>query len=99
MALNKKSMFFTITAIALISLIVFSLTIYTSYKLRDKVMVTETRIYSMNSFIDDVEKDIERGLYISGFRALMSMEQYITCLLYTSPSPRDLSTSRMPSSA
>ena len=25
--------------------------------------------------------------------------KYITCLLYTSPSPRDLSTSRMPSSA
>ena len=24
---------------------------------------------------------------------------YYTCLLYTSPSPRDLSTSRMPSSA
>ena len=27
------------------------------------------------------------------------MNQYETCLLYTSPSPRDLSTSRMPSSA
>ena len=26
-------------------------------------------------------------------------EQYMNCLLYTSPSPRDLSTSRMPSSA
>ena len=26
-------------------------------------------------------------------------DQYTTCLLYTSPSPRDLSTSRMPSSA
>ena len=26
-------------------------------------------------------------------------EDFITCLLYTSPSPRDLSTSRMPSSA
>jgi len=78
MALNRKSMFFSITAIALISLVVFSFTIHTSYKLRDKVMVTETRIYSMNSFIDDVEKDIERGLYISGFRSLMSMEQYIT---------------------
>ena len=26
-------------------------------------------------------------------------EKYDTCLLYTSPSPRDLSTSRMPSSA
>ena len=26
-------------------------------------------------------------------------EDYINCLLYTSPSPRDLSSSRMPSSA
>jgi len=29
----------------------------------------------------------------------MDMERVLTCLLYTSPSPRDLSTSRMPSSA
>ena len=28
-----------------------------------------------------------------------TIEELITCLLYTSPSPRDLSTSRMPSSA
>ena len=27
------------------------------------------------------------------------LDKYIYCLLYTSPSPRDLSTSRMPSSA
>ena len=26
-------------------------------------------------------------------------EKFVSCLLYTSPSPRDLSTSRMPSSA
>ena len=33
--------------------------------------------------------------------ALLAMKHYHhkTCLLYTSPSPRDLSTSRMPSSA
>ena len=29
----------------------------------------------------------------------VAYELYPTCLLYTSPSPRDLSTSRMPSSA
>ena len=28
-----------------------------------------------------------------------SKDQYLTCLLYTSPSPRDRSLSRMPSSA
>ena len=32
--------------------------------------------------------------YIQGY-----MERAYNCLLYTSPSPRDLSTSRMPSSA
>eukprot|EP00831_Metopus_contortus_P083151 TRINITY_DN9147_c0_g1_i8.p2 TRINITY_DN9147_c0_g1~~TRINITY_DN9147_c0_g1_i8.p2 ORF type:complete len:136 (+),score=42.73 TRINITY_DN9147_c0_g1_i8:165-572(+) len=32
-------------------------------------------------------------------RKAISAEAYGTCLLYTSPSPRDLSTSRMPSSA
>ena len=31
--------------------------------------------------------------------ALEAAEREISCLLYTSPSPRDLSTSRMPSSA
>ena len=34
-----------------------------------------------------------------GFEAGFENDQYINCLLYTSPSPRDLSTSRMPSSA
>ena len=40
-----------------------------------------------------------------GFEALWptmpaeTMEMFFGCLLYTSPSPRDLSTSRMPSSA
>ena len=31
--------------------------------------------------------------------AASEIEKFISCLLYTSPSPRDLSTSRMPSSA
>ena len=30
---------------------------------------------------------------------VISVSDYTSCLLYTSPSPRDLSTSRMPSSA
>ena len=32
-------------------------------------------------------------------RKVVIFSRYIDCLLYTSPSPRDLSTSRMPSSA
>ena len=32
-------------------------------------------------------------------KVMQNIQQLISCLLYTSPSPRDLSTSRMPSSA
>ena len=38
---------------------------------------------------------LERSLLM----AEISMMSYLNCLVYTSPSPRDLSTSRMPSSA
>ena len=51
-------------------------------------------------------RDIRDGTKLNErFRATESVERVIldeatcTCLLYTSPSPRDLSTSRMPSSA
>ena len=37
-------------------------------------------------------EDIAKGLSVDTMK-------YVHCLLYTSPSPRDLSTSRMPSSA
>ena len=45
----------------------------------------------------------EMGLYASILPliayALLGSSRTLSCLLYTSPSPRDLSTSRMPSSA
>ena len=41
-----------------------------------------------------VNRDNSGDRYFSGFDTSLN-----TCLLYTSPSPRDLSTSRMPSSA
>jgi len=39
------------------------------------------------------------GLFIAWGQSLVAKQQFQACLLYTSPSPRDLSTSRMPSSA
>ena len=61
---------------------------------------------------DQVCKNIESGLAKDGFKRGIEYEimlvpnivnitygRGVGCLLYTSPSPRDLSTSRMPSSA
>jgi len=43
--------------------------------------------------------NIPSAIRFSYFDARVSVDQSLFCLLYTSPSPRDLSTSRMPSSA
>ena len=41
-----------------------------------------------------------RALQVEGItQKIFQVDDHIGCLLYTSPSPRDLSTSRMPSSA
>ena len=39
------------------------------------------------------------GMAPDGVAVMTDISAYMSCLLYTSPSPRDLSTSRMPSSA
>ena len=50
----------------------------------------------MNTF-GNVSTLIQNGFHYAGFALLCALA--VPCLLYTSPSPRDLSTSRMPSSA
>ena len=46
----------------------------------------------------DAKRNLERKLVTMSALGLV-LYPFIICLLYTSPSPRDLSTSRMPSSA
>ena len=43
--------------------------------------------------------DLMAGLMMVFMFISIAYMHYVRCLLYTSPSPRDLSTSRMPSSA
>ena len=52
-------------------------------------------IAGTNSFIFDLAEVPEKNSYVSTSSSIT----YTTCLLYTSPSPRDPKTSRMPSSA
>ena len=64
----------------------------TGYNLIDDV--TGVKLGSDNGDLDDVFITVTSSLPASASGAEASV-----CLLYTSPSPRDLSTSRMPSSA
>ena len=49
--------------------------------------------------VKDLQLDIAEGEFITMLGPSGSGKTTCFCLLYTSPSPRDLSTSRMPSSA
>eukprot|EP00831_Metopus_contortus_P080127 TRINITY_DN8120_c0_g3_i1.p1 TRINITY_DN8120_c0_g3~~TRINITY_DN8120_c0_g3_i1.p1 ORF type:complete len:124 (-),score=21.96 TRINITY_DN8120_c0_g3_i1:83-454(-) len=60
--------------------------------------------FSKDAFMSNVKKDVPAPAKELLEKAIDKTEQQFihhssTCLLYTSPSPRDLSTSRMPSSA
>ena len=55
---------------------------------------------SSEANFDEVMEDIAPLLKdVNSFAAVAKRKGYVTCLLYTSPSPRDRQKSRMPSSA
>ena len=59
-----------------------------------------TYLNSMVQVIREKNEDLEQAqLKDDVVSDINSSEERVSCLLYTSPSPRDLSTSRMPSSA
>ena len=75
--MSKKAIFYTAAAIALTIVVIATYASYSAYKLSDKMDVIQTRIETVNFFIKDVERDINKGVYIAGFRTLLSFNQFI----------------------
>lgn len=75
--MNKKSMYFTLMTITFLVIFIFMFMVPSYKKLSNKMLSTEMRVDSMDSYIKDLERDMERGLYISSYRALMALEQNI----------------------
>ena len=66
--------------------------------LTTKLRASDERRMQLERALDPLRQRITE-FQLKEQAARLGLEQYTTCLLYTSPSPRDLSTSRMPSSA
>jgi len=73
-SMNKKGIIFTIIAIALLSFFLVSYTIFYSINTRESVT---KRIETMNNFVNLVEEDLPRQLYISGFRVIFLFNKRI----------------------
>jgi hypothetical protein len=50
---------------------------YKEYAYTDQQKVVETRINTINDFIKSIESDSKRVIYISGFRSLIALEDYV----------------------
>ena len=61
--------------------------------MNEKILPDDIESKSLSELTDIADKLIQE------LENKKNLEESINCLLYTSPSPRDLSTSRMPSSA
>ncbi len=76
--MTKKALFYTTAAVALTIVIVVTYSAYSTYRLSERMDVIQTRIETVNFFIKDVERDLNNGAYIAGFRTLLSFNQFIT---------------------
>jgi hypothetical protein len=78
MAVGKRGVFFTVIAIVFLTIMYFSVSLQHRYSLREQSFIIGDRVRSVDFFIDDIERDIERGAYIATFRALLGIQQHIT---------------------
>ncbi len=74
---NKKGMYFTLITIVFLVLFSFLFLMPSYTRLQEKMFVTEMRVESMNNLIKDIQRDSQRGLYISSYRALLALEEFI----------------------
>ncbi len=79
---NKKGVFFTLLALMIVTILV---TTYVFTAQLQKTTSTKKRVETINSFIESTEKDLARQAYIAGFRATLSMLNYVA--QYGTPIP------------
>jgi len=74
MVLGKKAMVFTLVTITILSIFAAS---YGAYSLiKDRTSINK-RISTLNNFVNSVETDLPRQLYVSGYRAIFTLNKEI----------------------
>ncbi|MBU0666720.1 MAG: hypothetical protein ABIC91_00085 [Nanoarchaeota archaeon] len=74
----KKGMIYTTVVLLFLTVLITVFYAYEGYKYGDRQDSIETRIKTMNEFIEDVHKDSLRAAYIAGFRTLIALEEHVS---------------------
>lgn len=72
--MNKKSMFFTYTAVLMVSVMVLAFTTETYVTLKSRIPVIKQRVQLANNYVGNIKNIyLRRALYATGYRALYAM--------------------------
>src|SRR4030042_2725336 len=75
--MNKKAIFYLFITSLFIAVMIIVFVAYKEYNYTDRQKVVETRIITINDFIKSMGTDAKRVIYISGFRSLIALEDYV----------------------
>ncbi|MFH1181805.1 MAG: hypothetical protein V1702_02510 [Candidatus Woesearchaeota archaeon] len=78
MAVGKKAVFFTFSALFMLAIVFTWMFFNTSYRVGEESDLVKFKTSNMNEFVAGFDQDVERGVYIAGFRALISAEGYVS---------------------
>ena len=76
--LGKKGAFYIYVSSLFLIIVIIIFVVHNKYQYADKQKVLETRILAINDFLKDVEFDSKRVIYVSGFRSLIAIEDYVS---------------------
>jgi hypothetical protein len=76
--LGRKGIFFTLIAVSLLGIVLFTYSVTYSYSLQERSAIIETRVDTMNRFLSSVDSDMKNAIYISGYRAIVGLSDYCT---------------------
>ncbi|MFP4524088.1 MAG: hypothetical protein ACLFO2_02085 [Candidatus Woesearchaeota archaeon] len=78
MAMRKKGVAYLLLSLIFVTLLGTVYLTQEGYDHEDHHEATAARVGTMNSFIGDLHHDLDRAAYISGYRALLGMEEHLS---------------------
>jgi hypothetical protein len=74
---SKKGMYYLFLSIVLVAVLIVVFLMQEQYSFSDSQKSQHVRIRTVNDFLENIESDSKRSIFISGFRAFIALEDYV----------------------
>jgi len=74
---SKKGIFYSIIAITLLLSLIYASEVSFQFTYREQSSIIETRVNTMDNFVEDLGDDLEKGIHVAAFRAIVGMTNYV----------------------